>query len=61
MAIVENMSQFGGRCLPVLDQEGKVQGLLTVFDIFKVMLNSNHNISTVGKTLQTPPLVQLDL
>jgi CBS domain-containing protein len=60
-AIVENMSQFGGRCLPVVDREGKVQGLVTVFDIFKVMLNSNQNFSTVGKTIQAPPLVQLDL
>jgi acetoin utilization protein AcuB len=60
MAIIENMSQFGGRCLPVVDRGGKVQGLVTVFDIFKVLLNTDPNISTVGKTLQAPPLVQLD-
>ena len=59
-AIIDNMSQFGGRCSPVVDRGGKVQGLVTVFDIFKVMLNTDPNISTVGKTLQAPPLVQLD-
>ena len=60
MAIIENMSQFGGRCLPVVGRGGKVQGLVTVFDIFKVLLNTNPDISIVGKTLQAPPLVQLD-
>ena len=59
-AIIENMSQFGGRCLPVVDRAGKVQGLVTVFDIFKVLLNTNPNIAMVGKTLQAPPLVKLD-
>ncbi len=58
--IIENMSQFGGRCSPVVDRGGKVQGVVTVFDIFKVMMNTDPNISTVGKTLQAPPLVQLD-
>ena len=59
-AIIDNMSQFGGRCLPVVDRAGKVQGLVTVFDIFKVLLNTNPNMFMVGKTLQAPPLVQLD-
>ncbi len=56
-AIMENMRQFGGRCLPVVDRQDKVQGLVTVFDIFKALLKSNSNISTTGKTLQAPPLV----
>ena len=47
-AIMESMCQFGRRALPVVDQQGKVQGLVTVFDIFKALLNSNPNISTVG-------------
>jgi len=53
-AIMENMCQFGQRALPVIDQQGKVQGLVTVFDIFQALLN-NNTTSTVGKTLQTPP------
>lgn len=60
ITITENMCRFGKRCLPVVDQAGKVQGLITVFDIFRVLLNTDPNISTVGKTLQAPPLVTLD-
>lgn len=60
MTITENMCRLGKRCLPVMDQMGKVQGLITVFDIFKVLLNNEPNISTVGKTLQAPPLIKLD-
>jgi CBS domain-containing protein len=54
--IMENMRQFGRRALPVVDKQDKVQGLVTVFDIFKVLLNNNPNISTVGNTPQAPPL-----
>jgi len=54
-AIMESMCQFGGWCLPVLNQQGKVQGLVTVFDIFKV-LNSNLDIFSIGKSPQAPPL-----
>jgi CBS domain-containing protein len=54
--IMENMGQFGGHCLAVVDKEGKVQGLVTVFDIFQALLNGNPNISSVGKTPQAPPL-----
>ncbi|HEW78380.1 MAG TPA: CBS domain-containing protein [Phycisphaerales bacterium] len=57
VAIMENMCQLGRRALPVVDQHGKVQGLVTVFDIFKALLNSDEDISIVGKTLQAPALV----
>ena len=52
--IIENICRFGGRGLPVVDGEGKVQGLITVFDIFQTMLNTDANISTVGKTAEAP-------
>lgn len=58
-AIMESMRQFGGRCLPVVDQDGKVQGFVTVFDIFKALLEtlpSGANVSTVGETPQAPAL-----
>lgn len=58
--IIENMCRFGGRCLPVVNQDGKVQGLVTVYNILKSMLNNNPDITTVGKTLQAPQLIQLD-
>ncbi len=41
--IMENMRQSHRRALPVIDQQGKVQGLVTVFDIFNALLNSNQN------------------
>jgi len=56
-AIMENICQFGRRALPVVDQHSKVHGLVTVFDIFQLMLKNYSNISTVGKVPQAPPLV----
>jgi len=55
-AIIENMSRFGGKCMPVIDQQNKVAGLVTVFDIFKALLTSNQNVSLIGKSLQVPSL-----
>jgi len=46
--VIENMQKFGGRCLPVVDQQGEVQGLVTVFDIFKVL--STPEVSSAGKS-----------
>ena len=56
-AIMQNMSQLGQRGLPVVDKQGKVQGLVTVFDIFRFMLNDNPNVSMIGKTSKAPPLI----
>jgi CBS domain-containing protein len=53
---MENMCRFGGRALPVVDEQAKVQGLVTAFDIFRMLLNTNADVSTVGKTPQGPPL-----
>jgi CBS domain-containing protein len=47
---MENMCQFGVRCLPVVDHQNKVQGLVTVFDIFKALLKSGPNTSPEDKT-----------
>ncbi len=43
-AIMEYMSQFRGRCLPVTDEAGNVHGLVTAFDIFQALLKSGSNI-----------------
>ena len=40
--IMENMCQSEIRCLPVVDEQGKVRGLVTVFDIFKVLLKHSY-------------------
>jgi len=53
--IIENMLQFDCRCLPVVNDEDKVEGLVTVFDILKA-LNKGQNISSEKKTLQAHPL-----
>jgi CBS domain-containing protein len=42
-AIIEHLSRFRGRCLPVMDEEGSVQGLVTAFDIFQTLLKHNSN------------------
>jgi CBS domain-containing protein len=36
--IMENMYQTDIKCLPVVDDQGKVRGLVTVFDIFRALL-----------------------
>ncbi|MBN1972266.1 MAG: CBS domain-containing protein [Sedimentisphaerales bacterium] len=54
--IMENMCQHGVRCLPVINQKGNVEGMVTVFDIFRA-LNANADISTMGKTIQVPLLL----
>jgi len=58
--MIEDMRQFGGRCLPVVDHQGKVRGLVTALDIFKVLLGNNPNSLTAGRSPQAPPLIQLD-
>lgn len=50
-AIMETMCQFGWRALPVIDHQGTVQGLVTVFDIFRVLLKADPNTSTVASSL----------
>ena len=36
--IMENMCQTDKKCLPVVDEHGKVRGLVTVFDVFQALL-----------------------
>lgn len=54
--ILENMCRFGGRALPVVDERGKVHGLVTAFDIFRMLLNLGADVPTVGTAAQGPPL-----
>jgi CBS domain-containing protein len=53
---MEIMCQFGWRALPVIDEQGTVQGLVTVFDIFRALLKADHNTSVVGNPIQAPML-----
>jgi len=54
--ILENMCRFSGRVLPVVDEHGEVQGMVTAFDIFQKLLNLGADIPTAGKAPQGPPL-----
>ena len=42
VAIMENMCRSGIRCLPVVDEQGGVQGLVTAFDIFRILLKQSY-------------------
>ncbi|MCE5341948.1 MAG: CBS domain-containing protein [Planctomycetaceae bacterium] len=56
-AVMEIMCQTGLRCLPVAGAGGKVEGLITAFDIFKALLKTDTNISSAGKPLQAAAIV----
>lgn len=49
-AIMENMCRLGLRFLPVVDYQGKVEGGVTVFDIFKALLKSSPNAPPEDKS-----------
>lgn len=59
ITIVEKMCKTGNRCMPVVDPDNKVQGVVTVFDIFRALLKSVPNGSVVGKVSQSPPLISI--
>jgi CBS domain-containing protein len=48
--IMEYMCRYDVMCLPVVDQQGKFQGIVTETDIFKVLLDqkSGPGISASG-------------
>jgi CBS domain-containing protein len=56
-SIIESMRRFGGRCLPVVGRESKVQGLVTVFDILLHILEADKSFSWEGRPPQAPPLL----
>ncbi len=56
-AVLNKMSKFAGRCLPVAGTDNKIVGIITVFDIFKAMLNNGSEGPVLGATIQSPPLV----
>ena len=56
--IIGNMCQFGGCALPVVDQQGKVQGLVTAFNILKVrsLLKTESEPGIIAKRNKAPRL-----
>jgi len=55
--VIESMRRCGGRCLPVVDAKGAVQGIVTVFDVLLRILESDKSVSWQGRPPQAPPLV----
>jgi CBS domain-containing protein len=56
-AMIETTRRCGGRCLPVVDAKGAVQGIVTVFDILLRILESDKSISFKGRPPQAPALL----
>jgi len=56
-AMIESLRRFGGRCLPVVDADGAVQGLVTVFDILVRLLEADRSFSWQGRAPQAPALL----
>ena len=56
-SMIETMRRCGGRCLPVVDAKGTVQGIVTVFDILLRILESDKSISFKGRPPQAPALL----
>jgi predicted transcriptional regulator len=52
--IMENMCRSGRSVLAVTDQQSKVQGLISAFDIFKTLLKSEQSISTEAEAPYQP-------
>jgi CBS domain-containing protein len=55
--LIESMRRCGGRCLPVVDAGGTVQGLVTVFDILLRIQQTDQSLAWQGKPPQTPALL----
>ncbi len=56
-AAIENMRRYGGRCLPVMDGQAKILGIITVFDILLRVLEADGASSWQGSPPQGPPLM----
>lgn len=56
-SMIESMRRCGGRCLPVVDSQSKVLGIVTVFDILFRVLAADKSFSWEGRPPQAPPLL----
>ncbi|MHC4580401.1 MAG: CBS domain-containing protein [Planctomycetota bacterium] len=52
-AAMESMCRSGGGCLPVVDQQGQVLGLVTAFDIFKALSTPGFSGAGESSALRT--------
>lgn len=56
-AVIESIRRCGGRCLPVVDARGTVQGLVSVFDILLRIQQADQSFAWQGKPPQAPALL----
>lgn len=56
-AVIESMRRCGGRCLPVVDAQGTVQGLVTALGLLLHVLESDESTSWKGRPPQAPALM----
>ncbi len=55
-SVIRAMTEHGGRCMPVVDKEGKVLGQVTVFEVFKALQSAPAQVASTGQPAQSPPL-----
>ena len=56
-SIMHAMIEHGGRCMPVVDEQGKVQGIVTVFDVFQTLLSGAAGVASAGRIGSSAPIV----
>jgi CBS domain-containing protein len=56
-AAIECMRRCGGRCLPVVDENGGVQGIVTVFDMLLYVMAQDKSFVWKGRPPQAPALL----
>ncbi len=56
-AMIESLRRYGGRCLPVADEKGTVQGLVTAFDILLHLLRADAAVAWQGQPPQAPAML----
>ncbi|KKK95016.1 hypothetical protein LCGC14_2677050 [marine sediment metagenome] len=52
--VMENMQLFGQRVLPVMDQQGEIQGLITPFEIFKALIKTKEQSKHLCRMQSVP-------
>ena len=57
--VMESMCRFGVRSMPVVNQDGKVEGLITVFDILKILSRSAADVPATDQTAAMAQNAQL--
>ncbi len=52
--MMDQMCRFGGRCLPVVETNGQVLGMVTVFDLLRIINQASRPHLHGDRTPQAP-------